>query len=170
MEKQKIDGTNLGFLMDMLENKDGMARKKARESLVKIGKPAVSPLITELEHSKTDQVRWEAAKALGAIGNEESIPALVKALEDINADVAWLAAAGLKKFKKTAWPYLLRALVENGAKSALLCQGAHHVFQNQKGDEFKDLLAPLVKALEIDTVPGSAAVAANEMLTRMNIK
>jgi HEAT repeat protein len=170
MDKQKVDGTNLGSLMNILESKDGLARKKAREALVKIGEPAVSSLITALEQSKTDQVRWEAAKALGTIGNEESIPALVKALEDLNADVAWLAAVGLKKFKKAAWPYLLRALVENGAKSALLCQGAHHVFQNQKGDEFKDLLAPLVKALEIGTVSGSAAVAANDMLTRMNIK
>jgi hypothetical protein len=170
MDKQKIDGTNLVSLMSMLESKDGMARKKAREALVKIGEPAVSSLITALEQSKTDQVRWEAAKALGTIGDEESIPALVKALEDLNADVAWLAAVGLKKFKMTAWPYLLRVLVENGAKSALLCQGAYHVLQNQKGDEFKDLLAALVKALEIGTVPGSAEVAANELLKRIKIK
>jgi len=153
--------------MSMLENKDGMTRKKARESLVKIGKPAVSFLITALEQSKTDQVRWEAAKALGAIENEESIPALVKALEDLNADVAWLAAVGLKKFKKAAWPYLLRTLIETGAKSALLCQGAHHVFQNQKGDEFKDLLAPLKKNLELNTVPGMTVEAARDLLKRI---
>lgn len=167
MEKQKRDGTNLGSLMSMLENKDGMARNKARESLVKIGEPAVSSLITALEKSKTDQVRWEAAKALGAIGNEAAIPALVKALEDLNADVAWLAAVGLKKFKKTAWPYLLRALVENGAKSALLCQGAHHVFLNQKGDEFKDLLGTLAKSLELNTIPEMTVENARDFLKQI---
>jgi len=167
MEKQKTVITDPGSLMSVLESKDGMARKKTRESLVKIGGPAVPYLITALERSKTDQVRWEAAKALGTIGDAGSIPALVKALEDSNADVAWLAAAGLKKFKKEAWPQLLRALIENGAKSALLCQGAHHVFQNQKGEEFKDLLAALTKNLELNTVPAMTAEAAHGLLKRI---
>jgi HEAT repeat protein len=167
VEKQKNDGTNLESLMSMLENKDGMARKKARESLVKIGESAIPSLITVLERAKPDQARWEAAKALGSIGDAGSIPALVKALEDSDADVAWLAAEGLKKFKKAAWPHLLRALIKNGAKSALLCSGAHHVLLNQKADGFKDLFATLTKDLELNTVPEMTVEAARDLLKRM---
>lgn len=98
MGKQKMTGTNIESLMEMLANKDGLIRKKARKSLVAIGKPAVSELTRALQNSKLDQLRWEAAKTLDAIGDIRAIPSLVKALEDNDQDVAWLAAEALKKF------------------------------------------------------------------------
>ena len=96
MSKSTLSGSNLESLMDKLSSKDGMIRQKARESLVALGKPAVSSLTDVLQNSTSDQVRWEAAKALGAIGDTSSIPSLVKALSDSNDDVVWLAAE--------AWP------------------------------------------------------------------
>jgi hypothetical protein len=170
MKTQKVIGTNLESLMTMLAGKDGMIRLKARETLVAMGKPAVLSLIRALQNSKVDQVRWEAAKALGAIGDARSIPQLVKALEDINSDVAWLAAEALHKFKKAAWPSLLRAVTKIGPDSASLRHGAHHVLRNQEEDGFNDLLATLMTALESDAVPESAAVAAYEILKRMRAK
>ena len=167
MRKHKLTGTNPESLMDMLASKDGMVRRKARRSLVALGKPAASSLAQALRTSKLDQVRWEAAKALGAIGDTRSIPSLVKALEDSDPDVAWLAAEALSEFKKIAWPPLLRALVKAGADSFMLRQGAHHVLLNQKEDGFNDLLATLMKALKSGPVRGSATEAAYEILRRM---
>jgi HEAT repeat protein len=170
MRKKKLTGTNLTSLMNMLASKDGMIRQKARESLVALGKPAVSSLIKALQNSKSDQVRWEAAKALGGICDTRSIPSLVKALADGNSDVAWLAAEALSKFKRTAWPPLLRALMKSGPNSGLLYQGAHHVLANQKEDGFNDLLAALMKALERGALSESAIVDAHELLKRMKAK
>jgi HEAT repeat protein len=168
MIKQKATSTNLESLMDMLESKDGMTREKARESLVDLGKPAVSSLIHALQGSRMDQVRWEAAKALGAINDTRSIPSLAKALDDSNPDIAWLAAEALIKFKKSAWPALLQELIKSGSDSVLLRQGAHHVLVNQKEDGFNDLLSTLIKALESSTAPESSIVAAHDLLERMN--
>lgn len=156
--------------MGMLECEDGMLRQEARELLVTMGKPAVSSLLKALQTSRSDQVRWEAAKALGAIGDARSIPALVKALEDNDYGVAWLAAQALRTFKKRAWPSLLRALVRDEANSVLLRQGTHHVLLGQKEDGCDDLLATLMKALEPSGVRESAIVAAGEILKRVKPK
>jgi HEAT repeat protein len=99
--------------MDMLAGKDAATRLKARKALVALGKPAVSSLTQALQNSRLDHLRWEAAKTLGAIGDTRAIPSLVKALEDGDRDVAWVAAEALKKFKKADWPPLLRALISN---------------------------------------------------------
>jgi len=168
MNEQKGTSTNLESLMDMLENKDGVIRQKAREALVELGKSAVSSLTRALLNSRQDQVRWEAAKALGGINDTGSIPSLVQALEDNNSDVAWAAADALKTFRKAAWPPLLQALIKSKSEAVALRKGAHHVLADQKEDGFNDLLATLLKALESSSAPESSAVAAHEILERMN--
>jgi HEAT repeat protein len=170
MNEQKGTGTNIETLMDMLASKDGVIRQNAREALVALGKPAVSSLIQALQNSRLDQVRWEAAKALGSISDTRSMPSLVKALEDSNSDVAWVAADALKPFKKAAWPPLLQALIDSDSDSVGLRKGAHHVLVDQKEDRFNDLLATLLKALESSSAPESSAVAANEILKRLKVK
>lgn len=168
MNEQKGTSTNLESLMDMLANKDGVIRQKARDALVELGKPAVSSLTRALLNSKQDQVRWEAAKALGGINDTGSIPSLVQALEDNNSDVAWAAADALKTFRKAAWPSLLQALIKSKSEAVALRKGAHHVLVDQNEDGFNDLLATLLKALESSSAPESSAVAAHEILKRMN--
>lgn len=135
-----------------------------------LGKPAVFSLVRRLRNSKVDHLRWEAVKTLGAIGDTRAVRPLVKALEDSDPDVAWVAAEALRKYKKTAWPPLLRMLIKSGADSFLLRQRAHHVLRNQKEVGFNDLLATLAKALESDTVPESTAVAAYSILKRIKAK
>ncbi len=100
VSKQGRVDMDLDSLMKMLSNNDGMTRKKARKTLVALGKPAVPFLTRTLRNSKLDHLRWEAAKALGSIGDARAIPSLVKSLEDSDQDVAWLAAEALIKFKK----------------------------------------------------------------------
>lgn len=153
--------------MDKLASKDGMVRQKARESLVALGNPAVASLIRALKNSASDQVRWEGAKALGAINDARSIPTLVEALSDSNPDVTWLTAEALSKFKKAAWAPLLRALMKGEPNSGLLYRGAHHILRDQKEDGFDDLLAALMEALEQGELSESAMVTAHESLERM---
>ena len=169
MSKQKLMGANLESWIGLLASNDGMIRQRARKSLVALGKPAVSPLVQSLRNSKLDQVRWEAAKALGEICDAGSIITLVTALEDGNHDVAWVAANALRKLKKTAWLPVLRALLKRGTDSVLLRQGAHHVFRNQKEKGFNDLLAGLMKALKPSAAPEAASVVAYEMLGRLEM-
>lgn len=165
-----VNGARPESLVDMLASKDGMIRQKARKALVDWGKPAVSPLTQALKHSRLNQVRWEAAKALGAISDTRAVPTLVKALEDTNPDVAWLAAEALMKFRKAAWLPLFQMLIKRGADSSVLRQGAHHVLWKQKEDGFNDVLATLTKALEPSGALESMRAAAQDILNRMKVK
>ena len=92
-----------------LSSHDDARRVKARHSLVALGKAAVPPLIEALRDSNT-LMRWEAAKALGEIGDPGTAPALIKALEDEEFDVRWLAAEALIKMNINALKPLLQAL------------------------------------------------------------
>jgi HEAT repeat protein len=166
----KQSRSSLDSLIEALANKDAFVRQKARKSLVALGKPAVSSLIRTLQSAKVDHVRWEAAKTLGAIGDPRAIPSLVRALEDTDPDVTWLAAEALITFKKVAWPSLLRALVKDDTDSVLLRQGAHHVLRNQKENGFNELLKVLIKALESNTASESIPFAVSNILKRMKVK
>ncbi|MBA4410544.1 MAG: HEAT repeat domain-containing protein [Bacteroidota bacterium] len=167
MYEQKQSGISPQSLVNLLESEDDKVRTKARKSLVVIGKQSVSPLSLVLENSKIYKARWEAAKALGEIGDLKSIPILVKALEDPESDVAWLAAKALEKFRKAAWPELLHALVKRGPESVLLQHGAHHILRKQKEDGFNDLLEVLRTSLESGSVTESISPAAYNILERM---
>lgn len=167
MYEQKQLGISTQSLVNLLESEDEKVRTRARKSLVTIGKKAVPSLSLVLENSKVYKARWEAAKALNEIGDLKSIPTLVKALEDPESDVAWLAAKTLEKFRKAAWPVLLRALVEHGSKSVSLQHGAHHILRKQKVEGYNDLLDILRKALETGSVPETVSPAAYNVLERM---
>jgi len=49
--------------------------------LIALGRPAVDSPVELLGH-RVPHVRWEAAKALGGIGDPKAAPALVEALEE----------------------------------------------------------------------------------------
>ena len=112
-------------LIAALASSSPVARKKAREALVALGGPAVPTLIQLLSH-RQPHVRWEAAKALGAIADPIAASALVNALEDRDGDVRWLAAEGLAALGRDALQPLLAALMERSDRD-WLCEGAHHV-------------------------------------------
>ena len=164
-------GKNLEILMKMLASINGVNRVKARKSLVALGKPAVLSLTKALQNSELDQVRWEAAKTLGAICDTSAVPSLVDALEDKDPDVAWLAAEALIKFKMAAWPTLLNMLIKRGSDSVSLRQGAHHIFRNQKENGFNDLLRTLIKTLGLESrvVQESTEIAAYNILKRIKL-
>ncbi|MFA9390131.1 MAG: HEAT repeat domain-containing protein [Prolixibacteraceae bacterium] len=166
MNKHMQTRKNIESLINQLLSKDDEVRINARKSLIVIGKPAVPALSLVMLNSKVHKARWEAAKALGEIGHTKAIPSLVKALEDTETDVVWLAAVALEKFGKIAWHELLTALKDRGAESVMLRNGAHHVLLKQRAEGFDNLLVELRKALK-SPVSESTPMAAFKILEKL---
>ena len=145
--------------IDALADADVLTRDYARHGLVRMGAPAVGPLVEALG-SSDEHVRWEAAKALGEIADPAAAPALIAALDDQRFAVRWLAAEGLIALKREGVAALLRALMTASWDNVWLREGAHHVLRSQLGAAFGCHLAPVVAALEglepSVTVPASA--------------
>lgn len=170
MKIQKNTIENPELLLDNLGSTDGNVRKRTRELLMKKGRAGIVFLAGILRSSDIEQVRWEAARALSDMNDAATILPLVAALEDSFTDVAWMAAAGLKKYKMRAWPALLRSLIKNGPKSVLLRHGIHHVLKDQKEEGFDDLLTVISGELATETVPELSLSAAHDILKRMKLK
>jgi len=161
-EKKKRDGVkgpSIETLINTLSSHKDRAREGARHTLVAMGKAAVPSLIKALKN-KSALMKWEAAKALEEIGDPETAPVLVGALEDDNFDVRWLAAEGLIKMNIRGLKPLLEALELRG-DSVLLREGAHHVFHDLTKGGLRKYLVPVLASLEAlepgDEVPWMAS-------------
>ncbi|MDO8490646.1 MAG: HEAT repeat domain-containing protein [Dehalococcoidia bacterium] len=158
------------------------AREKARLSLVSMGEQAVVPLIGALRDRRL-RIRWEAAKALGQIGNPLAAPALVEALEDPEFDVRWLSAEGLVSIGRAGLEAMLTALTKR-PESLWLRESAHHLLAHVVGEDtevnhhladhpvsketrLRDVLKPVMAAIHgshpVMEIPMAAAAALNEL-------
>ena len=148
-------------LIAALAHENPVSRQSARESLVAIGKPAVDLLIQLLGDAKP-HARWEAAKALAAIRDPASAPALIAALEDKDCDVRWVAAKALIVLRRHALAALLAALSER-SDSQWLREGAHHVLHDLHKHRALAMVKPVLDALNEPepelTVPPAAYAA-----------
>jgi hypothetical protein len=160
------DPATINELIATLGDHGGLARQRARHSLVAIGKPAVPALVEALTDPNGHR-RWEAAKTLGAIRDPSAAPALVRAMEDEDFGVRWLAAEGLIGLKRAGLASLLQALIHH-SDSIWIREGAHHVFRMLVDHDLHDLVAPVLAALDgaepVLEAP-SAAQAALKALT-----
>jgi HEAT repeat protein len=171
VNSSQITADMIDTLIKDLASEDWVARVKAREELVSSGGKAVEPLTVALASSK-QWVRWEAAKALCEIGNPAATNALIESLEDRMFDVRWLSAQGLITIgDKTIVP-ILEALIEK-PDSVWLREGAHHVLHDLAGGKIREVLQPVMAALEdVDAsveVPLVAKVAL-DTLKHMDVK
>jgi len=116
---------DMDAMLAALADDHGLARRDAREALIKIGQPAVAPLVRALEDPNW-QIRWGAAKALGQIGDPTAASALVKTLEDERPGVRWLAAEALITLGRPGLKATLEALVHH-SDSLWLRESAHHI-------------------------------------------
>jgi HEAT repeat protein len=141
---------SINQLLAELHSHDFGRREGARWQLVAMREAAVPSLSDALEDPDW-HVRWEAAKALGDIGDPKSATALVKALRDRRFGVRWLASDALIALKEASLPPLFEALERNG-DSVLLRNGAHHVLvdltRGHVSREVTDIIRPVLKALE----------------------
>lgn len=153
-DPDEVTKASIDSLIATLGNPDGLTRQKARIDLVRIGEPAVDALAAILQ-SSPGVAHWEAAKALGQIASPRAAPALVRALEDDDFSVRWLAAEALVALGGQGLPPLLHALSDRPT-SSLLREGAHHVLH--------DLIAKryLLEAVEAAVKPVLAALEESE--------
>ena len=66
-------------LIEALNHKENEIQDKAQLALVRIGAPAVEPLIQTLKDENRN-IRWRAAEALGKIGDARAVEPLIQAL------------------------------------------------------------------------------------------
>ncbi|MBN1857353.1 MAG: HEAT repeat domain-containing protein [Dehalococcoidia bacterium] len=162
-------------LIEQLADKDGIKRERARHALVAMGPRAVEPVLQALGHRKS-RVRFEAAMCLRDIADRRAIDGLVKALADRTFEVRWIAAEGLIAVGRLCVPAVLHALMQ-GADSVWLRDGSRHVLSHFAGldlhsdyhlehhaawvdFDLKDVLSPVVRALESSGAAAQAPVAA----------
>ena len=140
--------SSIKSLIADLHSYDGEVRREARLGLVFIGKMAAPPLIAALQ-DPDDDVRWEAAKALGEIADPRSAPGLVDRLMDHNYGVRWAAAEALIAIGEMASIPLLEKLTQH-PESAWLRRQTHHVLSSavKRNPELKDIVGPVITALE----------------------
>lgn len=108
-----------------LDDQDIKTRNQARQHLLSTGKEAVPDLIHQLKTDR-ERCRWEAAKLLGDIHDENALDALVEALMDNSINVHWAATESLVKFGKHAILPLLEGITRH-FDSMRFRQGAYHV-------------------------------------------
>lgn len=147
-----IKSDEISTLIADLNSHDGLVRQKARNELIRIGKPAIEALIQAF-NSRDDFAHWEAVKALSRIGSHTAARALVKALEDDQFSLRWLAAEGLIAIGRDGLGPLLEAL-EYKANSVWLREGAHHILydlvdgKSQLESSLKAQIEPVLTALD----------------------
>jgi HEAT repeat protein len=150
------------LLVAALAHKDGGERLHAREQLVEIGNPAVPALIEALG-SPSENVRWEAAKALGMIRDPRAASALVDALEDPEPAVRWLAAKALIALGRAGLVAVLRG-VERCVDDTWMKEGTIHVLHTWVREGVVPEALPVLEALEEIQPRIEAPVAAYHLL------
>ena len=159
--------TKINSLIAMLDCKEPIQCRRARRQLIKIGQPAVSALIAAAAVGPMMQ-RWEAMRALGSIGRDEAIKALIVHLADAEPGIRWAAADSLVKIGERATMPVLRAVIANG-KSMPFRDGAHHFLIDVAtgSDPRIGMLEPVIKSMEEPGADLAAPVAAEVALEKI---
>jgi len=132
-------------LLNELAEVNITTRQRARNALVAMGEPAL-PLMLDRLATGNFLVRWEITKALAEMRLPGSVPGLIRALEDDEQDVRWMAAVALAAIGRDALAPLIEAMVER-LSSLFLRQGVHHVLSIYRDPELHDPLLELRDAL-----------------------
>jgi len=106
------DDRAVDSLIRNIEGRHRVWNEGIREALVKIGAPAVEPLIVALA-DKNAEGRRRAAEALGRIGDDRAVEPLIVALADMNNKDRQWAAEALGNIGKPAVGQLLVALKDD---------------------------------------------------------
>ena len=155
-------------LIQALRDPDRLRSRRVRLRLVRMGFPAVQALIPALS-DPDNRLRWEAAKALGEIGDPTAAPALVGLLEDASQDVRWTAADSLIVLDRSAIVPLLQALVDR-FYSVRLREEAHHILHvlKQRG-HLTESEVKVLEALESPAPEVQSPWAAERVLESLKI-
>jgi HEAT repeat protein len=107
------DARAVGVLVTALDS-DIYALEASTQALVRLGSPAVEPLIRALRHPAS-RVRWAATQALGKLGDRRAVEPLIEALGDESGQVrnGVVRALGELHDRRAADP-LFRTLQQEG--------------------------------------------------------
>jgi HEAT repeat protein len=157
------ESKNVQDLTSRLSDLDPRCRHEAREQLVSMG-IRVLPALFEKLSSQDWHVRWEAAKALGEIGEPSSSEMLVGLLQDDDTSVRWAAMGSLILLERNSLRSVLEALTRD-FHSSRLREGANHVLHvMQNSGKLTDVETEVFRALQ-GAAPGiQVAWAANRAL------
>jgi HEAT repeat protein len=164
-ERRDPQRTKVAELITKLGSRNGMERQHARVALVALGEPAIGPLLAALSADR-DVVRWEAAKAFTDLRAARAAPGLVKALEDEDGDVRWLAAEALIGLGDVALAPLFEALMAH-ADSVELRESAHHVLRALNHGGLAKIVGPVLRTLELYEPGLAVPFRAEEALARL---
>jgi hypothetical protein len=134
-------------LLDALHGADEQMGTQIFRALVSLGHVAV-PALLETCLSSSPWVRWHSVRALGEIHDDAALPALVRALNDTDHSVAWMAAKGLASFGKECVKPILHLLI-NAETTPWLRETASYVLDKQcrYHTELKLYLQPLLQEM-----------------------
>ncbi len=155
-----ICGMDISSLIAELDNPNSVERRRARIELIQLQAAAV-PALTGLLTDPRQRVRWESAKALEVIDDPSTAPAFIKALEDEDAGIRWLAAEALGRMGAIGLRLLLSKLISDTG-SGWLREGAHHALHFYNGmlsPQLEQLLRALEDKTNAESVPWAAGIA-----------
>jgi HEAT repeat protein len=154
--------TDMNKLAAALGDRDPVVRHRARLALVALGPASVPHLIAALE-SPRGNARWEAAKSLQAIADARAGPALVARLADRDPDVCWVVAEALIALGPKAIPPLMQGLIAHNDSNTFL-ESAHHVLHDLNKGVLRNLVGPVLQALNSPSPDTGAPLAARAAL------
>ena len=153
---------DLSRLAAALGDRNPGVRHRARMSLVALGPTSVPHLIAALE-SPRENARWEAAKSLQAIADARAAPALVLRLGDGDSGVCWVAAEALIALGPKAIVPLMHGLIAHNNSSTFL-DSAHHVLHDLNKGALRNIVGPVLQALDRPSPDTGAPLAAHRAL------
>ena len=147
-----------------LASRDVGMRREARRALLEIGTPAVEPLLEALPR-RAGEARPEIFKVLRSIADPAAVDVFLRALEDEDAEVRWIAAEGLVALGRVGLVRLLEELTEYPETEWKL-RGAHHVLSaHLRSPRFNQIVGPVLRAFTSDVyrieLPRAALEALN---------
>ena len=161
------DERAISGLIDQLRDHDGLKRHAARTQLVEIGPAAVGALIPLLA-DPSEQVRWEAAKALTELPDPRAAEPLTGLLREADS-IRWLAGTGLVNIGEAAFVPVVRALLAH-PDSPRLRDSAGRILRELKRQQpdhpyIAELLDALQGPAQAETIPW----VARSVLKRMGL-
>ncbi len=134
-------------LLHALHSADEQLGSQIFLALMELGSAAVPALIAE-SNSPSAWIRWHCIRALGQICDDRALPILVRALDDQDHAVAWVAAKELPNFGKLNIEPVLRLLMIEET-SPWLVETTSYVLrqQCQHHKELRPYLEPVLKEM-----------------------
>lgn len=144
---------SVSLLITRLNDQSAVVRETSRNQLIETGDETVVRALMELLSHREPRCRWEASLALQKIANPIAADALIKAMNDEDANVRWVASRALSALGMVGVRTVLSGLTKR-AQYAAFRDSAHHVLRDLRS------CSPVVnKVLEALASPEPAVTA-----------